>query len=98
MNASDSGASGLSRLGRALSRSMKSLIGAEKEEALVQVEMDSRSTNRNLKPREWVFVAWNLQVFLLTRKISKVEIDLGGNESVEKRAPRTEAGARNVRK
>jgi hypothetical protein len=44
MNSSES--SGLSRLGRVLSRSMKSLIGAEKEEALVQVEMDSRSTNR----------------------------------------------------
>ena len=39
-------AGGVSRFGRALSRSMKSLIGAEKEETLVQVEMDSRSNNR----------------------------------------------------
>ena len=91
MNSSES--SGLSRLGRVLSRSMKSLIGAEKEEALVQVEMDSRSTNRKFIICVNAKIMF-LFIFLLTRKISKVEIDLGGNRNVEKPP---EARSRNVR-
>ena len=44
------------------------------------------------------FCCLKFKSFLLTRKISKVEIDLGVNERVEKSAPKPDTGARNVRK